>query len=485
MKNHDLMVTFSSKVSRIILFVISLAIPINLLFSYLGIYSTYYAPIILLIFGVLSAILIVKKVSPKIYQITLLIMIYMATFFIMSDFSLSSTLVALFGVICAGMYLNKKIVVIMGLLYCLSITYIQLYMSSLDVQTFIFNVIVFVFATVAVFFITKWGDDLIKRTIEKEEQVTFHLTELERTMESIKSGTLTLNNDITDVNNTLGAVNDISNSMSTTVHEITTGVVNQSENVTKISQMMNEANQKILEVADVSNQLEEVSSKASQVVLEGSEKIVKMDKQMNDINTVVMKSYTTVQELSRDMDEINNFLSAITSVAKQTNLLALNAAIEASRAGEAGKGFAVVADEVRKLAEQSGNTVKQIHKIIHQIKEKTNSVLDEVDKGKRAAQEGELAATQVNESFEMVQIAFKDIDQYISVVMNRFRNIEEVFSSIYVETESIASISEEHSAATEEMLATTEEQNNNINSVYKLMQSIQDSCNNLQNLTKE
>jgi hypothetical protein len=65
---------------------------------------------------------------------------------------------------------------------------------------------------------------------------------------------------------------------------------------------------------------------------EGSDNINSMDKQMNIISLTSAKSYSMVQELNKNVDEINNFLSGITQIAEQTNLLALNAAIEAARA---------------------------------------------------------------------------------------------------------------------------------------------------------
>ncbi|MCX7921883.1 MAG: methyl-accepting chemotaxis protein [Clostridia bacterium] len=320
---------------------------------------------------------------------------------------------------------------------------------------------------------------------EKEAHAKTLLSELEKTMDTIKANTSALNGDISKCSDNLGTVHEISSSVATAIQEITRGVVGQTESVTHISLMMKEADNKISDIANFSNQLEDVSAKASHVIVEGSEKINRMDKQMSIINQAVTKSYATVQELNSNMDEINNFLSGITQIAEQTNLLALNAAIEAARAGESGKGFAVVAEEVRKLAEQSANTVRQINQIIHQIKDKTKNVLDEVNNGHIATQEGETVAKQVNQNFEMIQLSFKDIDKYISDEISRIKNIAQLFSQINMETESIASISEEHSASTEELMATTEEHNASIENIYNLMHNIKNSSDNLQNLIKQ
>lgn len=62
----------------------------------------------------------------------------------------------------------------------------------------------------------------------------------------------------------------------------------------------------------------------------------------------------------KNANDISQFITVISSIAKQTNLLALNATIESARAGEAGKGFAVVANEVKELARQSDRAANEI-----------------------------------------------------------------------------------------------------------------------------
>lgn len=67
-----------------------------------------------------------------------------------------------------------------------------------------------------------------------------------------------------------------------------------------------------------------------------------------------------IDDMVREMEQIQQLVVDIKGIADQTNLLALNAAIEAARAGEAGRGFSVVADEVRKLSADSNKFSDQI-----------------------------------------------------------------------------------------------------------------------------
>ena len=72
-----------------------------------------------------------------------------------------------------------------------------------------------------------------------------------------------------------------------------------------------------------------------------------------------------VTTIAREIDALNQ---AVGRVANQTHILAINAGIESARAGELGRGFGVVAAEMRKLADEAQTAVRNIRRLVAQIK---------------------------------------------------------------------------------------------------------------------
>jgi methyl-accepting chemotaxis protein len=298
----------------------------------------------------------------------------------------------------------------------------------------------------------------------------------------IHENTSSLNTEINHCNRDIEALRDISKTMSVSINEVTDGVVDQAESIGQISDMMNEADEKMSEIASLSKGLADTSGNTSLVVSQSAENINRMGLQMDIINAAVSESLETVGELNKSMQEINSFLSAISQISNQTNLLALNASIEAARAGEAGTGFSVVAQEVKKLAEQSSETVKHIDEIIKDIQRKTELVFQKAYNGSTAVKEGEFITKQVLDSYQNIKSAFESIDKYIDDELKMTGHVSTIFTRIRQQTGNISDISLKHSASTEEMVAITEEQNSIIGIIYEAVRSINNSSVKLQEL---
>lgn len=324
---------------------------------------------------VISLVAIFKKAFTKttsgLLMLSLVFLILNDTVHLSADYNAGyAAMMLVIAVSLSALYLNKVILLINGAIYNVILIAFQLVFDKLHIPT----LVAFEFIILILFFVCKWGNELIQLAAQKENQATTLVHSLDNALNVVSENTFTLDKDIAKCNKNVGLLKGISGHMATTVHEVSRGVISQAESISQISDMMSNADNKVLEINSFSKHLAETSLNANQIVSGGTESVNHMQKQIDIINDTVTESLSTVRELDKSMDNINHFLSEISHIAGQTNLLALNAAIEASRAGESGKGFAVVADETRSLAEQSSKMVKGINEITGDIKNRTRLV---------------------------------------------------------------------------------------------------------------
>jgi methyl-accepting chemotaxis protein len=77
--------------------------------------------------------------------------------------------------------------------------------------------------------------------------------------------------------------------------------------------------------------------------------------------------------LSAHSERIGEILTLIQDIADKSDLLALNAALEGTRAGEVGRGFSLVAAEMRRLSEHVVDSVRDIRKLVADMRAASHS----------------------------------------------------------------------------------------------------------------
>lgn len=133
------------------------------------------------------------------------------------------------------------------------------------------------------------------------------------------------------------------------------------------------------QIAQTIKGADELSKQSKLEVDQGSGVISDVIKRMSRVANDMGGLTTTLQDLNRSSDEINEIISLITDIANMTNLLALNAAIESARAGEAGRGFAVVADEVRSLSVRTSKAATQVSELIKALQLQSNASCGQIE----------------------------------------------------------------------------------------------------------
>lgn len=181
---------------------------------------------------------------------------------------------------------------------------------------------------------------------------------------------------------------------------------NLEDSIGNISTYMGEIRNNIHTMLAVSENSTANMKSSMQVVNESSEKIIQINRQ--------------IQNFRGKIDEINDIVNVVRSVASQSNLLALNASIEAARAGEAGRGFAVVAEQVRQLSSNTTQSAGDIQKYVQELQTDISALAKSMDE----------TTIHLSEGNEKVEVSLGDIEQMNSQIVSINDSADKIFEDI-------------------------------------------------------
>ncbi|WP_442965475.1 methyl-accepting chemotaxis protein [Pseudomonas sp. StFLB209] len=214
-------------------------------------------------------------------------------------------------------------------------------------------------------------------------------------------------------------------------------VGSQKEETEQVATAMNQMTATVHDVARNAEEAALAAQSADEKVSSG-QAVVRQSMQCIDaLSRSSASACEGIENLSAQVQNIDQVLGVIKSVAEQTNLLALNAAIEAARAGEQGRGFAVVADEVRALARRTQQSTEEIESLVASLRG-----------GARASVE------QIQSSGELVKRAVGEAQQ-----------TERALSSIASAVSTIQQMNQQIAAAAEQQSSVAEEINRSVTSI--------------------
>lgn len=252
----------------------------------------------------------------------------------------------------------------------------------------------------------------------------------------------------------------------------TTGVT--AENISEQSIMTQNIQESIDETLRRSGKMVDIakdSNKSIQQNMEAMDSLKEQSAQIAATNKQVTESMGKLQDKTKEVEKIADMILDISS---QTDLLSLNASIESARAGEAGRGFAVVADQIRQLAEQTKNSTENITRIILELNENANQVMQSIDTSLEATANQNTMIHTAADSFgkldkNMANLIedIQEIDQRITNLADANNHIVENISHLSATTEEITATAEQASGLSESNLQYAREAKDAIASIQE------------------
>ena len=141
------------------------------------------------------------------------------------------------------------------------------------------------------------------------------------------------------------------------------------------SSLSNASNQQAANLEETAAALEEITSSmkhSRENAISMADYAKTLTNEVTNGQSLANQTSQSMENINKQVTDINDAIAVIDQIAFQTNILSLNAAVEAATAGEAGKGFAVVAQEVRNLASRSAEAAKEIKNLVENATHSTN-----------------------------------------------------------------------------------------------------------------
>ena len=298
-------------------------------------------------------------------------------------------------------------------------------------------------------------------------------------VQKVSGATDTLESSAQEVRQASNVMKDYSVNIIQAIDEINDGITKQSEHAEECVRKTDTLSEEIQNVSSIAGQVEGLVSEAENMINHGMQMVQTLGERATKTTDVTIKVETSIEELKKESEIINEFVETITDISEQTNLLSLNASIEAARAGEAGRGFAVVAEEIRKLADHSAEAAGEIQNNVTHI---TDQTVNSVENAKQAR---DMVALQTEAVQEVVGV-FDDMNHCMQKLFDALKEIVSSTEQADKEREdtlaavkNISDIIAETAEGTKLVQSVAAKLQENVDTMNQTAQSLGDNMNDL------
>lgn len=234
------------------------------------------------------------------------------------------------------------------------------------------------------------------------------------------------------IQSSLAGIRDVSTTLGNVATTVVDGSEKQEKSLSEISAAIEEISVSSGETRDLTGHTRETSEKAKNNLHENTDQLSAMVNDFDSITEQTSLFSDLLMDLVKSITEMESVLTFNESIGDKIEILSVNAAIEASKAGEAGLGFAVVAQEMQELVSSTEESLGTGHKILHQIRSKSDSSAN---------------------NLQSVQKKIAEYQKSLSIIRKTIANTARQYAAVSDKVVQIASASEQQRKGMEEITA--------------------------------
>ena len=177
-------------------------------------------------------------------------------------------------------------------------------------------------------------------------------------------------------------------------------------------------------------ELNEQVSIFEQALKENQANIANMEQHLAAVTSTVNEANEVFQAMEEKMGEVADIADQLGDISFNTTILSLNASIEAARAGDSGAGFEVVASEMRQLSNNSNVFSEQVSEVVKELEKEVGETARQFQDSTKALAESKSSMDELQESFERLTKQFDALYGNIATQNNNVNEVGNIFHDL-------------------------------------------------------